>query len=91
MHSILLCPCGSSSLVSRLLLHCMTAGEEPGDETSGSGGHMMVGMDNKRLMLLTDYESDLCTCPTVWFHPYMLLFSFRKLFCDLYITWVQAL
>ena len=64
MHSILLCPCGSSSLVSRLLLHCMTVGEEPGDETSGSGGHMMVGMDNKRLTLLTEYESELCTCST---------------------------
>ena len=27
---------------------------KPGDETSGSGGHMMVGMDNKRLILLTE-------------------------------------
>ena len=42
----------------------MTVGEKPEDETSGSGGHMMVGMDNKRLMLLTEYESELCTCLT---------------------------
>ena len=30
--------------VSRLLLHCITAEEESGDETSVSGGHMMVEM-----------------------------------------------
>ena len=93
--SILLCPCGSWSLVSCRLLHCMTA-REKSDRRSREMrllGLVCIWWLGWSTMLFTEYEPELCTrwigkhgqhtnVSTLNFH-YTFIYRFKVLNCSI--------